>query len=120
MKLLPFSSSRQIGCAVQLAWKRAQLVDARIESQRRAVERFQAEAAGDVGRAAEQPRPPGLHGAERGHHGCAIGQGEPLLGGQRDRRQPCFGKRITTRQHAFLPACLAQADQHERHVGQRR
>jgi hypothetical protein len=110
----------QISRAVDLAWEGAQCVDARIESQRRAVQRLQAQAAGDVGDAAQGARPPRFERAQRRHHGRAVGERQSFFGGQRRRRQSFGRQRGGADQHCAIDLGLAHPDQHQRHVRQRR
>jgi len=109
----------EIRRAVHLAGEGAQPVNALVEGQRRAVQRLQAQAAGDVGDLAQPLGVVSLQRADRAHHRRAVGQGQPLLGRQRDRLESGAGQRLATGQDRALVFGLALADQGQTHVCQR-
>jgi len=110
----------QESSALHLAWMRTGGVQTGIKSPGRAVQSLQTQAASGISHQAE------ILGLERGQdadgsgEGRAIGQGQALLGFQGHRRQagPCQG--LLANQPLTFIHHLAQANEGQGHVGQRR
>ena len=107
-------------CCVDLPALATGGMDARIEGRARTQQRLDAERAANAGGsvqvlALEQP----AQGVGGGHLG-AVEQGQALLGGQGHRLQAGDGQRLGGRQPLVLVPRLTFAEQHQRHMRQRR
>src|SRR5438067_10109505 len=94
-----------------LAGVRPGIVQTRIESGGRSLERFETHCAGHIRDAREPFRAEKGESADRVHRLCAVEQGESLLCFEMQRLKFCSTKRIPARHSFSLEKRLALADQ---------
>ena len=95
----------------QLAGMRPRLVNARIKSRRRSLQRLERHRAGDIRHAREPFRPEQRQAAHGMHRLGAVQEGKPLLGFEHDRPQPRLLQRIPARLTFALIKGIAFTDQ---------
>ena len=102
---------------IDLPPERPRRVNLRQEARARALERFQRDRAGDVGRLREPIRPRQAQRAERGHELRPVHQRQPLLRLQANRLQPGRLERLSAGQDPAVEPRFTLTYQRKREVG---